>query len=40
MLVLSLAGDQVPVAPLFEVAGRVNAVPVHTGPGFVKVGVI
>ena len=40
MLVLSIAGDQVPVSPLFEVVGSVNTVPEHIGPGLVKVGVI
>ena len=35
-----MAGDQVPVMPLVEVAGRVKLLPVHTGPTCVKAGVM
>ena len=35
-----MAGDQVPVIPLSEVAGSVNAVPLQMGPTCVNVGVV
>lgn len=38
--VVFIAGDHVPVMPLFDVAGSVNDVPEHTGAICVKVGVM
>ncbi len=38
--VLFGAGDHVPVMLLLEVVGRVNEVPLHTGPTCVNVGVV
>ena len=35
-----MAGDQVPVIPLSEVLGSVNAVPLQIGPTCVNVGVV
>ena len=38
--ILLTAGDQVPVMPLVEVAGRVKLLPVQIGPTCVKAGAI
>ena len=40
MVVVLIAGDQVPSIPLFEVVGSVKAVPLQIGPTCVKVGIV